>query len=51
MSVEEAKDYLFEHLDACLYQEQKFINHFFLTKIQTDKELQKALLVLTGEGK
>ena len=57
MSVEEAKDYLFEHLDACLYQEDKFINHFFLTKIQTDKELQKALLVLIqpasclGEGK
>jgi hypothetical protein len=49
MSVEEAKDYLFEQLDACLYQEDKFINHFFLTKIQTDKELQKALLVLIGE--
>ena len=51
MSVEEAKDYLFEHLDACLYQGEKFVNHFFLTKLKTDKELQKALLVLIGEGK
>ena len=57
MSVEGAKDYLFEHLDVCLYQGEKFVNHFFLTKLKTDKELQKALLVLIqsasclGEGK
>ncbi len=50
MSKEDAKIYLFEQLDACLYQEEKFVNHFFHTKIQTDKELQKALLVLMQSG-
>jgi len=51
ISFEYAKDYLFEQLYACLYQEEKFINHFFLTKLKTNKELQKALLVLIGESK
>ena len=49
VSEEDAKIYLFEQLDACLYQEEKFVNHFFHTKIQTDKELQRALLVLIGK--
>lgn len=46
MSAEEAKRYLHEQLDACLYQEEKFVSSFFITKIQQDKELQKALLSL-----
>jgi hypothetical protein len=46
MSEEDAKRYLHEQLDACLYQEEKFVSSFFITKIQQDKELQKALLSL-----
>lgn len=62
MSVEEATFVLESKIDECYKEENVvggkgdlFVNYFvgseFITKIQHDKELQKALLVLIGEGK
>ena len=62
MSEEEAVFTVEAKIDEC-YKEENivggkgdlFVNYFvgseFITKIQHDKELQKALLVLIGEGK
>ena len=49
MSVEEARFIVEETLDDCNCPEGYLASHEFITKIQQDKELQKALLVLIGE--
>ena len=62
MSVEEATFVVESKIDECYKEENVvggkgdlFVNYFagseFITKVQRDKELQKALLVLIGEGK
>jgi len=62
MSEEEAVFTVEAKIDECYKEENVvggkgdlFVNYFvgseFITKIQHDKELQKALLVLIGEGK
>ena len=62
MSVDEAVFTVEAKIDECYKEENVvggkgdlFVNYFegseFITKIQHDKELQKALLVLIGEGK
>ena len=51
MSVDEARFIVEETLDDCNYPEGYLVSHVLITKIQHDKELQKALLVLIGEGK
>jgi len=62
MSEEEATFVVESKIDECYKEENVvggkgdlFVNYFvgseFITKIQHDKELQKALLVLIGEGK
>jgi len=62
MSEEEAVFTVEAKIDECYKEENVvggkgdlFVNYFvgseFITKIQTDKELQKALLVLIGDGK
>ena len=62
MSVEEATFVVESKIDECYKEENVvggkgdlFVNYFvgseFITKIQHDKELQKALLVLIGESK
>jgi len=54
MSVEEATLVVESKLDDC-YKDDRgdvyFVGSEFITKIQHDKELQKALLVLIGESK
>ena len=49
MSVEEARFIVEETLYDCNCPEGYLASHEFITKIQQDKELQKALLVLIGE--
>lgn len=57
MSVDEARFIVEETLDDCNCPEGYLVSHVLITKIQHDKELQKALLVLMqtanclGEGK
>ena len=51
MSVDEARFIVEETLDDCNCPEGYLVSHVLITKIQHDKELQKALLVLIGEGK
>jgi len=54
MSEEEATFIVENKIDGC-YKDDRgdvyFVGSEFITKIQTDKELQKALLVLIGESK
>jgi hypothetical protein len=54
MSEEEATFIVENKIDGC-YKDDRgdvyFVGSEFITKIQHDKELQKALLVLIGEGK
>ena len=57
MSVDEARFIVEETLDDCNCPEGYLVSHVLIAKIQHDKELQKALLVLMqtanclGEGK
>lgn len=57
MSVDEARFIVEETLDDCNCPEGYIVSHVLIAKIQHDKELQKALLVLIqpasclGEGK
>ena len=54
MSEEEATFIVENKIDGC-YKDDRgdvyFVGSEFITKIQHDKELQKALLVLIGDGK
>ena len=55
MSVEDAEQYIFKVLDTQYFDvnvhKDKVKKDFVITCIKQDKELQKALLVLIGEGK
>jgi len=54
MSVEDAATVVDNKIEECYIMDDGdwlFVSDKFITKIQTDKELQKALLVLIGEGK
>jgi len=54
MSVEEAATVVDNKIEECYVKDDNdwlFVSDIFITKIQHDKELQKALLVLIGEGK
>jgi len=54
MSVEDAATVVDNKIEECYIMDDGdwlFVSDKFITKIQTDKELQKALLVLIGESK
>jgi len=54
MSVDEAATVVDNKIEECYVKDDNdwlFVSDIFITKIQHDKELQKALLVLIGEGK
>lgn len=54
MSVEDAATVVDNKIEECYVKDDNdwlFVSDIFITKIQHDKELKKALLVLIGEGK
>lgn len=54
MSVEDAATVVDNKIEECYVKDDNdwlFVSNIFITKIQHDKKLQKALLVLIGEGK
>ena len=54
MSEEDAATVVDNKIEECYVKEDNdwlFVSDIFITKIKTDKELQKALLVLIGDGK
>ncbi len=54
MSGDEAATVVDNKIEECYVKDDNdwlFVSDIFITKIKTDKELQKALLVLIGEGK
>lgn len=54
MSVDEAATVVDNKIEECYVKDDNdwlFVSNIFITKIQHDKELQKALLVLIGESK
>ena len=54
MSEEDAATVVDNKIEECYVKDDNdwlFVSDIFITKIQHDKELQKALLVLIGEGK
>lgn len=50
MSIDEATFIVEETLDDCVCPDGYLVSHVLIAKIQTDKELQKALLVLMQSG-
>lgn len=54
MSVEDAATVVDNKIEECYVKDDNdwlFVSDIFITKIQHDKELKKALFVLIGEGK
>ena len=54
MSEEDAATVVDNKIEECYVKDDNdwlFVSDIFITKIKTDKELQKALLVLIGDGK
>jgi len=54
MREEDAATVVDNKIEECYVKDDNdwlFVSDIFITKIKTDKELQKALLVLIGEGK